>query len=337
MPDFDIDFCYVRRQEVIDYVIRKYGADHVAQIVTFGTLAARAAVRDVGRALGMSYSAVDRVAKLIPQTLHISLDRAISEVRELREMEQNDPAVHRLLSLSRQVEGMPRHASTHAAGVVITADPVDSYVPLSGADGTTVTQYTMTILEELGLLKMDFLGLRNLTVIHDCEELVRKNQPDFSVKKIPLDDAQVYEMFSRGDTDGVFQFESSGMRQMLVQMKPRSIEDLTAATSIFRPGPASSIPVFIHNREHPEDIKFLHPKLEPILRVTGGCLLYQEQVMQVCRDLAGYSFRTRRPCTQGDGQEKGGHHGGRTEDFHLWQGRFRRNGGSARLHQTGRT
>ena len=205
-------------------------------------------------------------------------------------MEQNDPAVHRLLSLSRQVEGMPRHASTHAAGVVITADPVDSYVPLSGADGTTVTQYTMTILEELGLLKMDFLGLRNLTVIHDCEELVKKNQPDFSVKKIPLDDTQVYEMFSRGDTDGVFQFESSGMRQMLVQMKPRSIEDLTAATSIFRPGPASSIPVFIHNREHPEDIKFLHPKLEPILRVTGGCLLYQEQVMQVCRDLAGYSF-----------------------------------------------
>lgn len=290
MPDFDIDFCYVRRQEVIDYVIRKYGADHVAQIVTFGTLAARAAVRDVGRALGMSYSSVDRVARLIPQTLHISLDRAISEVRELREMEQNDPAVHKLLSLSRQVEGMPRHASTHAAGVVITADPVDSYVPLSGADGTTVTQYTMTILEELGLLKMDFLGLRNLTVIHDCEELVRKHQPGFSVKKLPLDDAQVYEMFSRGDTDGVFQFESSGMRQMLTQMKPRSIEDLTAATSIYRPGPASSIPVFIHNREHPEDIRFLHPKLEPILKVTSGCLLYQEQVMQVCRDLAGYSF-----------------------------------------------
>lgn len=290
MPDFDVDFCYVRRQEVIDYVIRKYGADHVAQIVTFGTLAARAAVRDVGRALGMSYSSVDRVARLIPRTLHISLDRAIAEVKELREMEQNDPEVHRLLGLCRRVEGMPRHASTHAAGVVITANPVDSYVPLSGADGTIVTQYTMTILEELGLLKMDFLGLRNLTVIHDCEEMVRKKYPGFAVGKIPLDDKDVYDMFSRGDTDGVFQFESSGMRQMLVQMKPRSIEDLTAATSIYRPGPSASIPTFIHNREHPEDIRFLDPKLEPILSPTGGCLLYQEQVMQVCRELAGYSF-----------------------------------------------
>ncbi len=290
MPDFDVDFCYVRRQEVIDYVIRKYGADHVAQIVTFGTLAARAAVRDVGRALGMSYSAVDKVAKLIPRTLHISLDQAISEVKELREMENTDPNIRRLLALCRRVEGMPRHASTHAAGVVITADPVDSYVPLSGADGNIVTQYTMTILEELGLLKMDFLGLRNLTVIHDCEEMVQKKFPGFKVQNIPLNDPDVFDMFCRGDTDGVFQFESSGMRQMLTQMKPRSIEDLTAATSIYRPGPASSIPTFIHNREHPEDIRFLHPKLEPILAPTGGCLLYQEQVMQVCRELAGYSF-----------------------------------------------
>lgn len=293
MPDFDIDFCYERRQEVIDYVIRKYGADHVAQIVTFGTLAARAAVRDVGRALGMSYQAVDRVAKLIPsgpQALHITLDQAVQEVRELRELENTDSSVRKLLDLSRRVEGMPRHASTHAAGVVITADPVDSYVPLSGSDGTIVTQYTMTVLEELGLLKMDFLGLRNLTVIHDCEEMVQRLRPDFRVKNIPLDDEAVYRMFSRGDTDGVFQFESSGMRQMLTQMKPRRIEDLMAATSIYRPGPASSIPTFIHNREHPEDTKYLHPKLKPILEGTGGCLLYQEQVMQVCRELAGYSY-----------------------------------------------
>ena len=293
MPDFDVDFCYERRQEVIDYVIRKYGADHVAQIVTFGTLAARAAVRDVGRALGMSYQAVDKVAKLIPSgphNLHITLDRAVREVKELRELEQTDPEVRKLLDFSRRVEGMPRHASTHAAGVVITADPVDSYVPLSGSDGTIVTQYTMTVLEELGLLKMDFLGLRNLTVIHDCEVMVQKTQPNFRVKDIPLDDKDVYQMFSLGETDGVFQFESSGMRQMLMQMKPRSIEDLTAATSIYRPGPAQSIPTFIHNREHPEDIRYLHPKLEPILSVTGGCLLYQEQVMQVCRELAGYSY-----------------------------------------------
>lgn len=292
MPDFDVDFCYARRQEVIDYVTRKYGADHVAQIVTFGTLAARAAVRDVGRALGMSYQETDRVARLIPPTPKMTLEKAWKGSSALRELEEHDLGVRRLLSICRQVEGMPRHASTHAAGVVITADPVDCYVPLASAEGGSgvVTQYTMTVLEELGLLKMDFLGLRNLTVIHDCEEMVQKQDPAFSVQKIALDDLPVYEMFSRGETDGVFQFESAGMRQMLTQLKPRSIEDLTAATSIYRPGPSQSIPTFIHNREHPEDVRYLHPLLRPILAPTSGCLLYQEQVMEVCRVLAGYSY-----------------------------------------------
>ena len=291
MPDFDVDFCYVRRQEVIDYVTRKYGADHVAQIVTFGTLAARAAVRDVGRALGMRYADTDKVARLIPPTPKMTLEKAWEGSPALREMAEADPEVRKLLTICRQVEGMPRHASTHAAGVVITADPVDSYVPLAGGEGGgTVTQYTMTVLEELGLLKMDFLGLRNLTVIHDCEEMVKKTDPGFSVQKISLEDNAVYEMFSRGETDGVFQFESAGMRQMLTQLKPRSVEDLTAATSIYRPGPSQSIPTFIHNREHPEDIRYLHPLLRPILAPTSGCLLYQEQVMEVCRTLAGYSY-----------------------------------------------
>jgi len=290
MPDFDVDFCYERRQEVIDYVVRKYGADHVAQIITFGTMAAKAAIRDVGRAMGMSYQAVDKVAKAIPFGLKMTLDRALKESKELREMMEASEEVRSLIDMAARVEGMPRHASTHAAGVVITADPVSEYVPLQKSDESIITQYPMTTLDDLGLLKMDFLGLRNLTVIDHCEKEIRRKDPDFSVSKISLEDEKVFKMFSKGETEGVFQFESSGMRQMLIQMQPRSIEDLTAATSIYRPGPAASIPTYIRNRQNPRQITYLHPKLEPILRVTNGCLLYQEQVMETCRALAGYSY-----------------------------------------------
>lgn len=290
MPDFDIDFCYERREEVIDYVVRKYGADHVAQIVTFGTMAARAAVRDVGRALAVSYQKVDKVAKLIPNRLKITVEKALNEVQELKDLYNNDTEVRELIDMAKKVEGMPRHASTHAAGVVITADPVDTYVPLLKSDESVVTQFTMTTLEELGLLKMDFLGLRNLTVIDYTEKEIRKTDPDFSIDKVSLSDKKVFEMFSRGETSGIFQFESSGMRQMLINMKPKSIEDLTAATSIYRPGPSASIPTYIENRRHPENIVYKTPLLEPILGVTYGCLLYQEQVMQVFRSLAGYSY-----------------------------------------------
>ncbi len=290
MPDFDVDFCYERREEVIDYVVRKYGADHVAQIITFGTMAARAAVRDVGRALAISYPKVDKVAKLIPNRLKITVENALAEVQELKDLYNADPEVRELLDMAKKVEGMPRHASTHAAGVVITADPVASYVPLQKSDESVITQFTMTTLEELGLLKMDFLGLRNLTVIDYTEKEIKKVNPDFSIDKIPLDDKKVFEMFSRGETGGVFQFESHGMRQMLINMKPKSIEDLTAATSIYRPGPSASIPTYIENRKHPEKIVYKAPQLEGILDVTYGCLLYQEQVMQVFRSLAGYSY-----------------------------------------------
>ena len=290
MPDFDVDFCYERRQEVIDYVVRKYGADHVAQIITFGTMAAKGSVRDVGRALGMPYQKVDKIAKLIPFQLKMTVDKAMRDVKELRELYEADPEIKELLDMARKVEGMPRHASTHAAGVVITAYPVSEYVPLQKSDESIITQFPMTTLEELGLLKMDFLGLRNLTVIDHCAKEIQKREPSFSIDKIPLDDKKVYEMFSRGETGGVFQFESAGMRQMLISMKPRNIEDLTAATSIYRPGPSSSIPVYIQNRFHPEKVRYKAPQLEPILNVTGGCLLYQEQVMQVFRSLAGYSY-----------------------------------------------
>ena len=290
MPDFDVDFSDERRGEVIDYVVRRYGADHVAQIATFGTMAAKAAVRDVGRALGMSYQAVDRVAKLIPGRLKITLDEALREEKALKALCDADPQVRELLDMAKRVEGMPRHASTHAAGVVITAEPVDHYVPLAKSDESIVTQFPMTTLEELGLLKMDFLGLRNLSVIDHTVHAVRKSEPDFRIDRISLEDPEVFAMFSRGETEGVFQFESAGMRRMLIAMKPASIEDLTAATSLYRPGPSGSIDTYIRNRFHPELIRYKTPLLEPILRVTCGVLLYQEQVMEVCRALAGYSY-----------------------------------------------
>ena len=290
MPDFDIDFCYVNRQRVIDYVIRKYGEDRVSQIVTFGTMAARAAIRDVGRALDISYAVCDRVAKLIPQALNMTIDRAMKGSAELRELYGNDPQIKELIDTAVRLEGMPRHASTHAAGVVISDKPIAEYVPLAVNDEAVVTQYTMTALDELGLLKMDFLGLRNLTVIADTERYIRKNDPDFGIEKIPLDDKETYEMMGKGGTDGVFQFESDGMKSVLRQFGPESIEDLTAILSLYRPGPMDSIPKYIHNRHHPEDVTYDTPLLKPILSVTYGCIVYQEQVMQIFRTLAGYTL-----------------------------------------------
>ncbi|MBQ8732255.1 MAG: DNA polymerase III subunit alpha [Oscillospiraceae bacterium] len=290
MPDFDIDFCYERRSQVIDYVIEKYGADHVAQIVTFGTMAARGSLRDVGRVMGIPYQTVDGIAKLVPAELNITLDRALERSEEFKTAYASDATVKALVDMARKIEGMPRHSSTHAAGVVITRDPVDSYVPLLKSDESVITQFPMTTLEELGLLKMDFLGLRNLTVIRDCEEMIRETEPGFSVENAPLDDKAVFEMLSAGQGAGVFQFESGGMRQVLSGLKPESIEDLIAVISLYRPGPMDSIPKYIENRHHPEKVTYKHPLLEEILDVTYGCIVYQEQVMQICRRLAGYSY-----------------------------------------------
>ena len=290
MPDFDIDFCYVRRQEVIDYVIRKYGSDHVAQIVTFGTMAARAAVRDVGRAMDIPYANCDRIAKLIPQELKITIEQSLKKVPELKSEYDSDPTVKALIDMAKKVEGMPRHASTHAAGVVITDLPVAEYVPLATSDESVVTQYTMTALEELGLLKMDFLGLRNLTVIDDTVKMIRRKVPQFDINKIPLDDKATMQMMSRGQTEGVFQFESGGMKNVLMSFKPERIEDLIAIISLYRPGPMDSIPKYIENRHNPGKIKYPTELLRPILEVTYGCIVYQEQVMQVFRSLAGYSL-----------------------------------------------
>ncbi|MBQ8610947.1 MAG: DNA polymerase III subunit alpha [Oscillospiraceae bacterium] len=291
MPDFDIDFCYERRQEVIDYVVRKYGADHVAQIITFGTMAARLAIRDVGRVLDMSYQAVDKVAKLVPMELKMTLEKALKVSPELAAMYNSDPQVKELIDLSIKVEGMPRHSSTHAAGVVITPEAAQEYVPLSCTDGQIITQFTMTTIEELGLLKMDFLGLRTLTVIRDAENLIRQTEdPAFSIEKASLDDKAVFEMLSAGDTCGTFQFESGGMRQVLMGLKPRDVEDLIAVISLYRPGPMDSIPVYIRNRHDPSHISYSTEKLRPILDVTNGVIVYQEQVMQICRELAGYSY-----------------------------------------------
>ena len=290
MPDFDIDFCKERRGEVIDYVIRKYGADHVAQIVAFGTMAARGSVRDVGRALNMPYAQVDSVAKLIPTDLNMTIEKALKISKELKNNYDTDSDVHNLIDVAMSIEGMPRHITIHAAGVVITDKPVSAYVPLSKSDDAIVTQFTMTTLEELGLLKMDFLGLRNLTVIHDAVEMIKEFEPDFDINKIPEDDKAVFNMMSSGNSDGVFQFESQGMKNVLTQLKPTSIEDLIAVISLYRPGPMDSIPTYINNRHNPSQIKYEHPLLKDILNVTNGCIVYQEQVMQIFRTLAGYSL-----------------------------------------------
>ena len=290
MPDIDVDFCIRRRGEVIDYVNRKYGFDHVAQIVTFGTMAARAAIRDVGRVLNMSYAETDAVAKQVPFALNMTIDEALTLSKPLKEMYDADEAVKNLIDTARALEGMPRHASTHAAGVVITEKPVYEYVPLATNDESVVCQYQMTTLEELGLLKMDFLGLRNLTVLEDAAELVRKRKPDFTVETIPEGDDKVFEMLSAGKTAGVFQLESTGMTSVCTRLKPRGIEDITAVIALYRPGPMDSIPRFIECSSHPEKISYKHPLLKPILEVTYGCIVYQEQVIEIFRSLAGFSL-----------------------------------------------
>lgn len=290
MPDFDVDFCYERRQEVIDYVIRKYGADHVAQIVTFGTMAARGVIRDVGRVLDMPYSAVDVIAKLVPMEPKMTLTKALSASKELRERVDKDPQVKELIETSMKLEGMPRHASTHAAGVVITREAVDAYVPLATNDGNPVTQFTMTTIEELGLLKMDFLGLRTLTVIDDAEKMIQKQNPSFSMQAISYEDQSVYAMLNAGETEGVFQMESGGMTRVVVDLQAKSIEDIIAVIALYRPGPMESIPTYIANRHTPGNVQYKTPQLEHILDVTNGCIVYQEQVMQICRELAGFSY-----------------------------------------------
>ena len=291
MPDFDVDFCYERRQEVIDYVNEKYGRDHVAQIVTFGTMAARAAVRDVGRVMGMSYQDVDRVAKLIPMELKMTLKKALEVSPDLKALYDADSQVHELIDTSLKVEGMPRHASTHAAGVVITREPATEYVPLSTNDGLPVTQFNMVEIERLGLLKMDFLGLRTLTVIHDTEMAVRRTKdPDFRVANIDYDDPATYEMLTRGETEGIFQLESTGMTQVLMSMRPKNLEDVIALISLYRPGPMDSIPTYLRNRKDPSKVVYQTPQMAHIVDVTNGVVIYQEQVMQICRELAGFSF-----------------------------------------------
>ena len=290
MPDIDMDFGDTRRGEVVDYVRRKYGDDHVAQIVTFGTMAARGVIRDVGRVMNMPYADVDQIAKQVPNTLHITLDDALRLSKPLAELYDRDEQVKKLIDTAKALEGMPRHASTHAAGVVITKRPVYEYVPLAKNDESVVCQYVMTTLEELGLLKMDFLGLRNLTVLDDAVKLVRAEHPDFRLEDIPENDKATFDMISAGKTSGVFQIESSGMTGVCVGLKPKSIEDITAVIALYRPGPMDSIPRFIACSQDPKKVTYKHPALKPILSVTYGCIVYQEQVIQIFQQLGGYSL-----------------------------------------------
>lgn len=291
MPDFDVDFCYERRQEVIDYVVSKYGKDRVAQIITFGTMAARAAIRDVGRAMNIPYAQVDLIAKKIPFELGMTIERALEVNPELRKLYEEDESAKQLIDMSKAVEGMPRHSSTHAAGVVISKKAVTEYVPLQMNEDVITTQFTMGTLEELGLLKMDFLGLRTLTVIRDTLELIKQKgieAPDMD--RISYDDPDVYRMISQGETYGVFQLESGGMTQCMKELKPNSLEDIIAGISLYRPGAMDQIPKYIKNKHNPEKLQYMHPALEHILDVTYGCIIYQEQVMQIVRDLGGYSM-----------------------------------------------
>ena len=291
MPDIDIDFCYERRQEVIDYVIRKYGEANVAQIITFGTMAARAAIKDVGRALAMPYANVDRISKMIPTELGITIEKALKMNPDLKNAYNEEPDTKRLIDTSLRLEGLPRHSSTHAAGVVICREPVMEYVPLSANDGQVNTQYTMTILEELGLLKMDFLGLRTLTVIQSAvQEIARIHGVKLDMDRLPENDALVYDMICQGKTEGVFQLESGGMKQFMKELQPRCLEDMIAGIALYRPGPMDFIPKYIKGKNAGGNVQYTHPKLEPILENTYGCIVYQEQVMQIVRDLAGYSL-----------------------------------------------
>ena len=291
MPDIDIDFCYEKRQDVINYVIEKYGADHVSQIITFGTMAARNAIRDVGRALNIPYADVDRIAKMIPMELKITISKALIQNPELAEEYNNNPQVKHLIDMSLKLEGLPRHASTHAAGVVICDKSVMDYVPLNTNDGVITTQFPMTTLEELGLLKMDFLGLRTLTVIQNAfNEINRIHNLNINEHSIDYKDPKIYELISTGNTDGIFQLESSGMKQFMKELKPESIEDIIAGVSLYRPGPMDFIPKYVMGKNTKADIKYTHPLLEPILKTTYGCIVYQEQVMQIVQELAGYTL-----------------------------------------------
>ena len=290
MPDIDIDFCYERRGEVIDYVERKYGKDHVSQIITFGTMSARMVIRDVGRALDMPYAECDKLAKMIPNELHITIKKAMEQNKELRDLYEQDDEMHKMLDIAMALEGMPRQASTHACGIVITKEPVDTYVPLYVRDGQISTQFIMTTLEELGLLKMDFLGLRTLTVIQDAIDLVKENRGiDVEFDK-DMNDPNVYKLWQNGESVGIFQFESQGMTNFMKELKPDCLEDIIAGVSLYRPGPMDQIPRYIKNKKDPEHAEYTHPSLIPILKVTYGCMVYQEQVMQIVRDLAGYSL-----------------------------------------------
>ncbi len=290
MPDFDIDFSDERRHEIIEYVVDKYGADHVAQIVTFGTMAARLAIRDVGRAMAIPYNVVDQIAKLVPPAIGMTIEKALAIEPELKERCKNDEQVNELVQMAIKLEGMPRHASTHAAGVVITDKPVDVYVPLAKNDDSVVTQFPMMTIEELGLLKMDFLGLRNLSVIDNATKMINKYDSDFSIENINYDDVNIYKMISAGHTEGVFQFESAGMTNTIMGLKPDSLEDLIAVISLYRPGPMQFIDTYIQNRHNPEKVTYKHPLLAKILDVTYGCIIYQEQVMQIFRVLADYTM-----------------------------------------------
>ena len=292
MPDIDVDFCFERRQEVIDYVVEKYGSDRVVQIVTFGTMAAKGVIRDVGRVMDLPYAFVDSIAKMIPKELNITLDRALSMNPELKKLYQEDDQVHELIDMSKRLEGLPRHTSMHAAGVVISQKSVDEYVPLSlGSDGSVVAQFTMTTLEELGLLKMDFLGLRTLTVIQDAARLASESAGErIDINQIDYDDKRVLESIGTGKTDGIFQLESGGMKSFMKELKPQNLEDIIAGISLYRPGPMDFIPQYIKGKNHPETITYDCPQLEPILAPTYGCIVYQEQVMQIVRDLAGYTL-----------------------------------------------
>ena len=290
MPDFDIDFCIEGRQKVIDYVVEKYGSDRVSQIIAFDTLKARAAIKDTGRTMGLSVKFRNDVSSLVPRDLNITIAQALEKSKELKELYDSNYSAHKLIDMSMKIEGMPRNDSIHAAGVVISGVPVTDLVPVKKSGDAVVTQYTMTALESLGLLKMDFLGLRNLTVIKHCVEEIRKKVPEFDINKISFEDSEVYRMMSQGKTTGVFQFESAGMRRVLSQLIPENLEDLIAVISLYRPGPSESIPKYISNKHNPENIKYKHPMLKNILDVTYGCMVYQEQVMQIVRDLAGYTL-----------------------------------------------
>ncbi len=289
MPDIDVDFCYNRRDEVIEYVTQKYGADHVSQIITFGTMAARASIRDVGRALGMSYADVDVVARAIPQELNMTIDHAM-RLPDLKKLYEGSDQVRRLVDTARALEGMPRNVSVHAAGVVITDQPISHYLPVALSNGTVVTQFDMDTVASLGLLKFDFLALRYLTILHDAEGMIRESEPNFDIEKLPLDDAETYALISSGKTSGIFQLESGGMRQMLSNLRPESLDDVIAAIALYRPGPMDSIPAFIECRHNPNKVTYATPLLEPILRSTYGCVVYQEQVMSIFREIGGYTF-----------------------------------------------